>query len=258
MSQALDALFDCLPLREPEVLGNVLVYERSPAETENTNDWLNCILYLLSRRYETDQAAVVKANDYANPLMLALAKSEHHVPILFMYTPLREFLAGCLKAKNRREWIAQRYKSVISAAPQWLNLPPDLSIDDDAHGKMAAVYWCYNIALYLAASRQTVTQVRSLDFNHMLANSLKAVQAAGALFGLDARNGVDIDGEIRRLFGVYSKNSKFTYSPEQRNTDIEVLLKQNPAELDEAVQLAHQLLGNSYPSNGLPGGLLDF
>jgi hypothetical protein len=37
-----------------------------------------------------------------------------------------------------------------------------------------------------------------------------------------------------------------------------VLLKQNPAELDEAVQLAHQLLGNSYPSNGLPGGLLDF
>ncbi|MCI0507403.1 MAG: hypothetical protein L0Z73_15020 [Gammaproteobacteria bacterium] len=117
MSQALDALFDCLPLREPEVLGNVLVYERPHAEAENQRTWLHCVLHLLSRRYEPDQAVVVKANDHANPLTLALAKSGYHVPMLFMYTPLSEFLAGCLKAKNRREWIAQRYKSVVSAVP---------------------------------------------------------------------------------------------------------------------------------------------
>ena len=256
MSQALDVIFNSLSLREPEVLGNALVYQRSNANDEQKNTGLDCVLRLLSRRYESDQPVVVKANDYANPLMLALTNSQYQTPILFMYTPLSEFLVGCLKAKNRREWIAQRYKSIGNAIPQWLSLPADLSINEDAYGKMAAVYWCYNIALYLEVSRRSNTQVCSLDFNHMLANPLESVTAAGKLFGLDQLGNVNVSEQIQRLFGVYSKNSKFAYSPEQRDSEIKTLLKDNQAQLEQAEQLAQHLLGNRYPSLGLPGNLL--
>jgi hypothetical protein len=77
------------------------------------------------------------------------------------------------------------------------------------------------------------------------------------LFGLTLRNNINRSEEIQRLFGMYSKNSQLTYSPEQRINDIAVLLKQNQAELDEAEQLAYQLLGSNYPEYGLPGRLVD-
>ena len=257
MSQALDALYRSLPLREPEVLGNLLMYQRSETNEKTKQRWLDCVLRLLSRRYETNQQVVVKTNDYANPLMITLANAEYSIPMLFMYTPLNEFLAGCLKANNRREWIAQRYKSIANVVPQRMNLLADMSISEDSYGKMAAVYWCYNIALYLEVANRSSSQVRSLDFNQMLENPDKVVAAAGMWFGLKPRNNIDRSGEIQRLFGVYSKNSQLTYSPEQRSNDIAVLLKQNPAELDEAEQLAHQLLGSDYPEHVLPGQLVD-
>ena len=257
MSQALDALYQILPLREPEVLGNLLVYQRSDVNEKTKQLWLDCVLRLLSRRYETDQQVVVKVNDYANPLMLALANADYLKPTLFMYTPLNEFLAGCLKANNRREWIAQRYKAIVNVVPHWLNLPENMSIREDSYGKMAAVYWCYNIALYLEAANRSSSQVRSLDFNQMLENPYEVVEAVDMLFGLTLRNNINRSEEIQRLFGMYSKNSQLTYSPEQRINDIAVLLKQNQAELDEAEQLAYQLLGSNYPEYGLPGRLVD-
>ncbi|HEY5603719.1 MAG TPA: SEC-C domain-containing protein [Gammaproteobacteria bacterium] len=257
MSQALDALFNCLPLREPEVLGNALVYQRSQAATENKQVWLDGVLKLLSRRYAARQAVVVKTNDYANPLIMDVAKSEYQIPVLFMYTPLSDFLSGCLKANNRREWIAQRYSSVVKLVPQWLNIPADFSITEDAYGKMAAVYWSYNVALYLEAARDLSIRTRSLDFNSMLAKPAEAVAAAGKLFNLDPLNNVNVAEQIQQLFGVYSKNNKLTYSPEQRYNEINKLLKQHQGELDDAELLAQQLLGDRYPYNGLPQGLLD-
>lgn len=257
MSQALDALFQSLPLREPEVLGNALVFQRSNVTAHAKQHWLDYVLRLLSRRFDKNELVVVKANDYANPMMIELINLNYRIPVLFMYTPLNEFLAGCLKAENRREWIAQRYKSVVSFASQRLELPKDVFIKEDDYGKMAAVYWCYNIALYLEAARQSASQVQSLDFNQMLENPLKAVRAAGASFGLAVLDNIDMQSEIKRLFGTYSKNSKFAYSPEQRNNDIKVLLKQYQTELCEAEQLANQLLGNDYPVHGLPGNLLE-
>lgn len=257
MSQALDALFQCLPLREPEVLGNLLVYQRSNSQNNANHQPVDQVLRLLSRRYAKNEPVVVKANDYANPLMRTLFESSYSIPVLFMYTPLSEFLAGCLKAKNRLEWISQRYRSIAKFAAQRLNMQPDLQIGEEAYGKMAAVYWSYNIALYLDVARHAASPMRSLDFNQMLDRPLEAVTAAATLFGLEAHQGVDVSEEIERLFGVYSKNSKFTYSPEQRANDIQLLLRQHHKDLEEAEQLAQQLLENEYPAHGLPGDLLE-
>jgi hypothetical protein len=142
-------------------------------------------------------------------------------------------------------------------APQLLRWPEPFAINDDAYGEMAAVYWSYNIALFLDALRITPGRVCSLDFNDMLSDPLAAVQRAGQWFGLQPRSDVDAKAQMDGLFGVYSKNSRFKYSPQQRNTDIARILEQNSDQLPAAEALAKQLLGDDYPKQRLPAPLLN-
>jgi hypothetical protein len=257
MAQALDAMFNSLPLREPEVLGNVLFFLRSsPGNDKEKNPWLERVVRLLSRSYDPLQHVVIKANDNANPLMIDLLKWRSDIPVLFMYTPLSEFLVGCLKADNRRAWIRQRFNAIKPLAPSLLNLESELSVDDNAYGEMAATYWSYNIALYFNA-RQSSQQIRNLDFNQMLIQPRESVEACARLFGLQARADADHDNEINKLFGVYSKNSNFKYSPQQRANDIQRILEKNPDHLEAAERLATELLQNDYPGKELPGKLLE-
>lgn len=255
MAQALDALFDCLPVREPEILGNLLFYLRSPNVSDHL--WLEQVTRLLSRSYQPKQNVVVKANDNANPLMADLLTWRNALPIVFMYTPLSEFLAGCLKADNRREWIRQRFNAVQSNVPDLLHINNPLEVEDNAFGKMAAVYWSYNIALYYRARQSASTHLRSLDFNQMLAQPLQAIEACANLLGLHSKTGVDKNSEINKLFGVYSKNSNFKYSPQQRNEDIQRVLDDHCDHLNAAEKLAKELLQENYPEKQLPGSLLD-
>lgn len=266
MAQALDAIFNCLPLREPEVLGNLLVYinsqttdSSSEAKQKSEQDkraWLGRILRLLSRRYTPDQTAVIKANDYANPMMIKLLECPHEIPVLFMYTPLAEFFAACLKADNRREWIRARYKLICTDAQHLLNIPPELSINDDDYAQMAAVYWCFNIALYLEAWHRFPGKLHSLNFNAMLAQPGESVEACGRMFGLESLDDIDVNEQINGLLGVYSKNSQFNYSPQQRTDDIRRLQAEYKTEMNAAEQLAHQLLADNYPDDLLPGHLI--
>lgn len=256
MAQALDAMYKSLPLREPEVLGNVLFYLRSSKKNGNNKTaWLEWVVRLLSRSYHPRQHVVVKTNDNANSLMLDLLNWRKDIPVLFMYTPLSEFLAGCLKAENRLVWIRQRYNAVKPLVPGLLNINGELSVDDNAFGEMAAVYWSYNMELYHKA-RQRSQQTRSLDFNQMLAQPRESVESCAQLFGLQPRANIDHDNAIKKLFGVYSKNSNFKYSPKQRTNDIQRILKNNSDHLEAAERLARELLQENYPVDGLPNELL--
>jgi hypothetical protein len=261
MAQALDALFNCLPLREPEVLGNVLFYINAKNPNAQNGDkldketWLERVMRLLSRRYEPQQGVVIKANDYANPLMIDLLQWRKDLPLLFMYTPLKEFLAGCLKAENRHDWIRGRYKAIATVASGIFDNQAITCLDDNSLGEMAAVYWSYNIALYYKAWQLSEQNIHSLDFNTMLAKPLPSIEACGKLFGLQPRSNVDPANEIDKLLGVYSKNSKFKYSPQQRFEDIQRTLDKYTAQSQSAECLARHLLQKEYPDDGLPGGL---
>jgi hypothetical protein len=257
MSQALDSLFNTLPLREPEAAGNLLYYLHTDAAEREKKRWLECTMRLLSRRYDSRQKAVIKTNDHANRLMDHVRAWRNDVPALFMYTPLNEFLAGCLKAQNRREWIRSRYRALGTAVQGVFGDNEIPEPADNAYGEMAALYWSYNIALFYQGWRKDTANLRSLEFNRMLAAPLEAVRACGELFELNPLPDIDDNSEIDRLFGTYSKNRKIQYSPEQRHKDIQQIIANNQEHLHAATDLAKQLLKNDYPEDGLPGGLLD-
>lgn len=257
MSQALDAAYHTVPIREPELLGNLLMYLRNPANSiEDKDAWYRRVMALLSRRFDAQHKVVIKANDYANPIMLAMIERHTDAPLLFMYTPLREFLVGCLKADNRKQWIAQRYAALRLPINQLLGIGPDFTVAENAYGELAALYWSYNIALFHKAYRNLPARVRSLEFNHMLDDPYTAVARCANWFGLSPIEGVTIEQAVTPLLGVYSKNSKFTFSQQQRDRDMETLLSTHQTELAAAEELARKLLAADYPEDGLPGDLL--
>ncbi len=257
MSKALANIYDSLPLREPEALGSLQSYWQSNIAIKEKKAWFDRVMGLLARRYEPEQIVVVKANDYVNALIKPLLEWHPDISILFMYTPLSEFLAGCLKDETRRQWIRERYHFIYDTAAQQLNLPDDLVIEHEAYGKMAAIYWCCNIVLYLQARQRLPQQLRSLDFNRMLAHPIDSVQACAQWFGLKELPDMTPAYEISTLFSFYSKGENYAYSSEKRREDINILLSAHPAQLEAAETLARKILGNDYPSEHLPGGLID-
>lgn len=258
MSQILETVYQCMSLREPELLSSMLIYNRSDASDEDKHFWFDNLQNLLSRRYSPQEPVIVKANDYANPLMPDILQWKPDVPILFMYTPLNEFIAGCLKAENRREWIKQRYDSIKALLPDIFKNSEQVQIDDASHGQLAAAYWCYNLAIYLQVCSDDDNKnnnVRSLDFNAMLANPKDTVRQCAELFALTLKDNVDVEAAIGERMGVYSKNSGYKYSAEQRSQELQNQIDQNPEEQRAGETLARKLFGDKYPVQGLPGKL---
>ena len=257
MTQILDSVFSCLSLREPELLNSILVYQRSDASDEEKALWNDNLLKLLSRRFSVDQPVVVKANDFANPLMSHIRHWRNDVPILFMYTPVKEFIVACLKSEERINWIRQRYEVVKAFIPPTFKLEDDFEIDESDSGQLAAVYWSYNLAMYLNVSGRDSKNIKSLDFNDMLANPHETIKQCGELFGLKVKEDIDFDSTVAEIMGVYSKNSDFKYSPEQRQKDLEKQLAEFKNELESGEKVARTLLGDNYSKEGLPNNLLD-
>jgi len=256
LSKALDAIYDCLPIREPEALSNLLVYMRSGATESDKTQWFDVVLNVLGRRYEANQPAVIKTNDYADGLIGEIASRRPDIPIVFMYTSLTEFFAGCVKAKNRKQWVLDRYKAIAQIAPQYLKNLPSLTIAEDSVSHAAAVYWSYNIRMYLDVIANPSANLRSLNFTDMLNDPLPVIDKTASWFGLSQRQGVNPADELNWIMGVYSKDASYEYSPQKRRDDMKKLLGNYVNELNEADQIARQLLTEDYPEDRLPGSLL--
>lgn len=253
MSKALANLYNCLPLREPEILGGMLRYLHSSATESQKKQWLDRVLVLLSRRFEEKQSVVIKANDYTCELMTHIAENYPDIPLLFMYTPLNEFVAACLKSESRQQWLRERYHLVKNRAANILDLV-DESIDDVDFGKMAAVYWSYNIELFLRTWRSHGTQTKSLCFSDFIAEPQATVQSCASYFNLVGYSFIDPAAEMGSLFSVYSKGQN-AYSPQRRRQEIEQVLADNKIQLFEAEALAQCMLGQDYPEARLPGAI---
>lgn len=256
MSQLLDALYETLPLREPEALGNLLAYLRAPQVPEqHKRATFGPVMQLLARRYEPTQIAIIKANDYCNPMAREILQRDSRAPLLFMYVPLEEFVVACLRVPARCAWIRQRCNAVRAMAPQHLPEAQELVLAHDAFSEMAAFYWAYNISLYRQAYGVSPERLRCLDFNALLADPLRLVHACARHFDLAPRVGVNADEVLTRLLGVYSKNSHYSYSPAKRLKDIAELRQRYAAQIDGARIVVARLLGDTASSESLPGAL---
>lgn len=260
LTRALEAVYDCLALREPEALTTLRDYARTrehvnPAVDTATRVAYQTVFGLLSRGYHPEQGVVLKANDNATVLMPELVQWRNTAPVLFMYVPLREFLVGCLRAEKRREWIAARYRAMRPYAEQLLGFGAELVIADDAFGEMAAMYWSYNVALYHRARTDNAPNLRSLEFGVLLADPVGVLERVAGLFSLAPLPSVNAGQALDQLFSTHAKVDGKPYSPQARDAQIARTLDENPLHLHAAEALARRLLADSYPGDGLPGAV---
>lgn len=253
VSKALSTLYDCLPVREPDILASFFSHS-SKAFGLNNTAYIEKMMSLLSRRFQPQQPVVIKANDHSNRLMDRLLSLQPESPALFMYIPLHEFVAACLKDPGRRSWIKDRYLFVKRQLP---TVFPDIVLDDldeDAGGAMAAVYWSYNLQSYLEAHKHYPDTIRCLEFNHFLSNPLGFLESCASWFGLQDIKGTEKATELKQIMGVYSKGGQ-AYSPEKRRQEIDQLVLEKIDGVSEAIEYAHILLGDIISKRALPGHL---
>lgn len=252
LSKVLSQAYNTLPLREPDLLGSL--FSAVPNDFISSEQYVEWVMGLLTRRYESDQPVIIKANDYANGLMRKLLENKTQAPALFMYVPLNEFLAGCLKDSGRRQWIAERYVFVKNKLADIFPELDGLNIGEGEWGKMAAVYWSYNISLYLQAYQTFPDRIRCLDFNQMLAMPEQTIEACAHWFDLKPLSGVSLSGEIKSLFNVYSKGGQ-EYNKNKRREDIDSVLQENIEHLSMANACTKELIEQYALDVGLPGQL---
>jgi hypothetical protein len=125
---------------------------------------------------------------------------------------------------------------------------------EDDWGKMAAIYWSYNIRLYIDAWNKYPTQIRCLNFTKMLELPEQSIDACAHWFQLQALSGIDKASAIKSLFSIYSKGGQ-SYSQEQRTREIEQVLKEHSDHLFVAEECAEILLGDYACTGELPGHL---
>jgi len=252
ISKALSQIYNTLPLREPDLLGSL--FSTVPNDFASGEQYFEWVMGLLTRRYESDQPVVIKANDYANGLMCELLEIKPYSPALFMYVPLNEFLAGCLKDSGRQQWIAERYSFIKDKLVDIFPEPDKMKIGEGEWGKMAAVYWSYNIGLYLQAYQAFPDRIRCLDFNQMLKMPEQTIEACARWFDLKLLSGVSLSGEIKSLFNVYSKGGQ-EYNKNKRREDIDRILQENTEHLSAANVCAKELVEQYALYLDLPGQL---
>jgi len=257
MSRGLELIYNSLPLREPQILCNLLYASLSGVLNEEAELSLrHRIINLLARRFEPSQVPVVKANDYSNAYLEKIMTSSVQSPILLMYSNLNEFIAGCLKSEDRINWVLERFHLVENYFQDIFENKTIFNQNSISNIDKAAVYWSYNIKLFSSAIKQFPDRIKTLDIEQLLASPLEVVDACGEWFGLEKLSDVNAKDEINWLMGVHAKETRYKYSPEQRKSELNSILEDKTAELVQAEIVARVLLGNDYPDEGLPQAIM--
>ena len=255
MTQALDAMYLSLSLREPDLLGNVYYHFYIKDNANKDSPWLDYAITLLARRYQEDETTVIKVNDYVNALMEEFSRRHDSMPMLFMYTPVEEFFAACIKADNRKQWIAQRVRNLRNPITTVLPAIKNIAFDENNPASTAAIYWSYNIALYLRAYQQCGDRLMSVDFNQLLSAPAQCIDDCARHLKLRTRANVNKEQALESLFGSYSKNANYRYSPELRQQDILQKLQSEATGLERVQSLSALLLAEyDYQSTQLLPG----
>lgn len=257
ISKALAELFHTLPVREPQILDELQnLFFNDDIDAAEKSKWLQRVSAILSRTFHSDDVAIIKTNDYANALLPVFLKTFTKTPVLFLYVPLSEFLAACLKDETRHAWILSRYRSCRAHLAAILGINDnELELKTSQLGKMAALYWAYNILLFDNAFECFPEQLRSLNFNRFIKTPISTLERCASFFKLTERQAVDKHTEMDWLLSVHSKNTMYDYNPEKRQRDIENILAENKDILKSAEGFARELLAQRYPVFSLRGSL---
>ena len=201
VSRLLGELDDVLAVREPRALRDLTFF---PAEVRAI--FVPTLQALLSRTFEPDEVAIVKATSFVGEIAAELAGPENRA--LLLYATPASYIAGILAGENSRKeltGLAETRRHRLSS--RGIDLPESRN---DA--ELAAAAWaCEMTALEAAADGGA--SARWANFDLFLEDVEGSLSRFGDFFGLETSP--EQFAAIARgpLMGLYSKATEYEYSP---------------------------------------------
>jgi hypothetical protein len=216
LSRLVGAHPGALGVREPMILRTFAQLAREPDGRPRT--WtdadfsarLGGCLRLLSRTFNAQQHAVVKATSFVCELAADLLSRASAPKALLMYVSPESYLATILGGPNSR----QEAKMLAPGRLRRLLRRVDRDawrLESFSEGEMLALGWACEMSALALAKRAAGARALSVDFDHFLANPAALLFTALRHFDIDATSGevgaIIAGPDMRR----YSKAPEYAY-----------------------------------------------
>tara|TARA_Y100000385_G_scaffold211121_2_gene219086 strand:+ start:145 stop:1212 length:1068 start_codon:yes stop_codon:yes gene_type:complete len=233
LSRLLEESHKIISLKEPPVLNTLKHF----LENNDEIDIKETIFGLHNRTFNNNQKALWKPSDYAFDLIDETQKL--NIPSIFLYSPLREYIASCSKDK-RREWIKNRadYLKICT----YLNI--DLSeIDIQKTSIQATLYWC-NFAKKFIFHSKNSGNLAALSSSTLL-NNPQITDAVGKHLGLNKKLNIFKKRNVKKLLSTYVKTDNYEFNADIRNQQLSKIIQNNINDIEESEELASQIMNKS-------------
>jgi hypothetical protein len=220
LARYFELLPSCFVLKEPRLLAQMAL---SNLVGRRAGDAFDLTVKLLTRTYEPAQMAVIKPNDWCNPLAWKLLAHNSKATITFLMTPLWQYLLAILKTEERRDWVKNRIRTAVQEAGGYKPLE-QVHVDELSVAQAAAYLWLAHRFIYRQlVSNGTRSRVLVLNSEQLLQEPESALTAVMKTCGLSLQK-----EELQRLIShpsisKYSKDLSRPYDAASRQKEMEEL-----------------------------------
>jgi hypothetical protein len=231
LSRLIEESFNVLSLKEPPLVNTLKHYLDN---NKNAEDVKNTIFCLHNRTFNTRQRVLWKPSDYAFDLIKHTELLS--IPSIYLYSPLREYIASCSKEK-RTQWIQNRadYRKILKE----FNLSEN-NIDISKTANQAMLYWCYFAKKFkfYSSKKGNIIALNSVT----LLNNHKITNKVGKHLKLNKKVNIFKQRNINKLLNTYSKTDDYEFNKNIRSDLLNKIIKNNKKDIINAELLAEEIL----------------
>lgn len=186
VARAFDRPGLAMGLKEPTIFNDLVGWRRRGGQGPDMAEVTNDALTLLARPFQAGEAIVVKPSNIANGIAPALLALRPDARALFLYAPLRTYLASVAKKGMwGRLWVRTLLLGLLDDRTIDLGFSPRDHLGQ-TDLQVAAVGWLAQHAQFGAlATRLGPGRLRTLDSETLLADPRAAIAALAAHFDLE-------------------------------------------------------------------------
>ncbi len=236
LARAMDVPARTLVLREPFPLRQLgAEAAATPSGPRDPAIWRRCLALtgaLLGRRYDPDEAVIVKANVPVNFMLGPLMGLHPESRGVLLYADLERYVMSVLKTPMHRRWVG----NVSAQIAGGIRATKELAAADQASlttAERAACLWAVQMLRFRAALAGNET-LRSLDCEALFASPEQTLGRCFDHFGL-ALPAAAIEAIANgELFRRHAKDPRRAYDRGQRDREFEHLRTELDGDLEQA------------------------
>ena len=231
LTRLLEIEFKIISLKEPPLLNTLTHHLESNEENLILKEM---VFNITNRTYRSSQKALWKPSQYAFDLIGHTEKL--NIPSIYLYSPLREFIASCMKDK-RHQWIAERanYNKIIN----YLDIKEEVDLSKTYI--LATLYWCFLAKKYIYYNSHSSNTLAVNTNNFLTEKSI--LKKIGSHLLLKKNMRLFKNKKIKLLLNNYAKTDDYEFNAQKRNLQLSKIIESNKKDITYSENLANKILG---------------